>query len=226
MKIVVHTQSLVPIAQLNPVAYNPRKISAEKFEALKDSIKSDGFVDPIVVQKSGMRIIGGHQRYRAMKEICTEANIEPPSLPCTVLDIDDTKAKKLNIKLNSLKGEFDPRMLGELLVDIFEEPKYIQLDNSSELGFEVGEVKRFIQLADPEFFPAPDPITPTPLRTRTPSLTIEFASVEMRERTKKALQDRMELEKKKTGDIVADALGLTRTRVRKKKKATRKRSAA
>ena len=68
----VHATKLIRVAELNPSAYNPRRISPEKFEALKESIKRDGFLEPLVVQKKGLRIIGGHQRLKAIKEIITQ----------------------------------------------------------------------------------------------------------------------------------------------------------
>ena len=70
----VHVPTLHRVSDLNPSAYNPRKITPEKFEALKESIRVDGFLEPIVVQKKGLNIIGGHQRVKAIKEICVEEN--------------------------------------------------------------------------------------------------------------------------------------------------------
>ena len=213
---VVHEPKSIPIADLNPAAYNPRTISPEKYEALKESIRTEGFVESVVVQKNGLRIIGGHQRVRAAKELSIEAGVAPPAIPCIVLDIDDVRAKKLNIKLNRLRGEFEARMLGELLVDIYEDGA-ISVEESNNLGFAHEEALKFMHIVDP---PAriDEPSEPKSFG-RSLTLSIEFATVEMRDRIKKLLAERATLEKKKTGDIVASVLVPPRARKAKKKAA-------
>ena len=55
----------VPIKQLKPSEYNPRKISKESLEQLKESIKRFQVVDPIIVNAAPNRrniVIGGHMR--------------------------------------------------------------------------------------------------------------------------------------------------------------------
>lgn len=201
---VVHAPSMILLGDLNPAAYNPRKISPEKYEALKQSIKTEGFVESIVVQKSGLRIIGGHQRVRAAKELCIEAGASLPQVPCIVLDVDDVRAKKLNIKLNNLKGEFEARMLGELLIDIYDAPT-IEMDEALDLGFgSAEEAQKLMHLIEP---PEVDlrPSEP-PTFGKSVTLSLEFGSVEERDRVKKILMERAEVEKKKTGAIIANLL--------------------
>jgi len=121
----------------------------EKYEALKESMRTEGFVEPLVVQKKGLQIIGGHQRLRAVKEIAIEASVAPPDLPCIVLDIDDARAKKLNMKLNNLKGEYEARMLGELLIDLYEEPSRVTEEEAMSLGFTQEEVVKHMHIVEP-----------------------------------------------------------------------------
>lgn len=215
----VHVPSLIKVADLNPAAYNPRKIAPEKYEALKKNIIDEGFLEAIVVQKDGLRIIGGHQRARAVKELSIEAGVVPPEVPCIVLDIDDRRAKKLNIKLNNIQGEFEARMLGELLVDIFDE---VQIDESEalDLGFALQEATKFIHIVEPEVA-MPGETDPVTSFGRSPTLSLEFETAELRDAVKKHLLERADLEKKKIGDIVADALGL----VKKKDTPSRKKRA-
>lgn len=207
----VHTQTTIAVSQLNPSAYNPRKITPEKFEALKDSIKSEGFVDPIVVQKKGMRIIGGHQRLRAVKEIAVELGESPPDLPCTILDIDDKRAKKLNVKLNNAKGDNDARALGELFVDIYDKPENLTPYEAQSLGFAPEEALEFFHLIEPKE-PLPDSgdggagSTKPETFGKSLTLTIEFDSIAARDRVKKALLEAAKVEKKKTGDVVGTLL--------------------
>lgn len=56
--------SVLPIKDLNPAEYNPRKKlkpGDKEYEKIKHSIEEFGFADPVVVN-SDMTIIGGHQR--------------------------------------------------------------------------------------------------------------------------------------------------------------------
>lgn len=209
--LVVHSQKLVKVADLNPVGYNPRKITPEKYEALKENIRSEGFIEPLVVQKDGMKIIGGHQRLRAWKELSIEECVQPADLPCIILDVDDTRAKKLNIKMNNLKGDFEARMLGELLLDIFEEPK-IDAEDALALGFDTGEdALKFMHLIEPPNLPKESDDAEPKTFAKSVTLSLEFDSVDERNRVKKILATRTEVEKKKTGDIVAALLTPTPT---------------
>lgn len=214
---VVHVPIALPVADLNPVAYNPRKISPEKFEALKENIRTEGFLEPVIVQKEGLNIIGGHQRVRAVKDISVEAGCAPPDLPCIVLDIDDRRAKKLNIKLNNLKGDFEAKMLGELLVDIFKDDK-IDEEEAQALGFTLDDAEKYIHIVEPEIVGTGD-TDPISDFGRYPTLSVEFLTVEVRDRVKKLLLERVELEKKKPGDIIAEALGFGKKKPAKKTKA-------
>jgi len=49
--------------------YNPRKIDPDMLERLKQSIKTFGYVEPIVVNKRTMHVVGGNQRLRALREL-------------------------------------------------------------------------------------------------------------------------------------------------------------
>jgi len=54
--------------QLNPADYNPRVMTKEEFEGLKESLKTFGQQENLIVNKD-MTIISGHQRYEAMKAL-------------------------------------------------------------------------------------------------------------------------------------------------------------
>ena len=127
---------VIPVQDLRPAAYNPRKKlkpGDSEYEKIKKSIEEFGFADALVVNKD-MTIIGGHQRLTVAKELgYTE-------VPCTVVDIDKTREKALNIALNKITGAWDEALLAELLKDIeasglspmmtgFEPPEMEQLFN-------------------------------------------------------------------------------------------------
>lgn len=103
--------SNIPIGNLKPAEYNPRKISREMLNALKKNIKQFGLVDPLIVNKD-MTIIGGHQRFKA----CMELGFK--EIPCIVFDLPKSKEKTLNLALNKITGDWDKKKLEKLLHDI------------------------------------------------------------------------------------------------------------
>ncbi len=56
------------IEKLHPADYNPRVISADAFEKLKESISKYGMVKPIILNGTGI-LTAGHQRIRACKSL-------------------------------------------------------------------------------------------------------------------------------------------------------------
>ena len=127
---------VIPVQDLKPAAYNPRKKlkpGDSEYEKIKKSIEEFGFADALVVNKD-MTIICGHQRLTVAMELgYTE-------VLCTVVDIDKTREKALNIALNKITGAWDEALLAELLKDIeesglspmmtgFEPPEMEQLFN-------------------------------------------------------------------------------------------------
>ena len=95
----------VSIDSLKPSEYNPRKISKESMEQLKESIKKFKLVDPLIVNCAKNRngiVIGGHMRLKAATELGFK---EAPVVYLNIPDIE--KEKELNIRLNKNTGEFD-----------------------------------------------------------------------------------------------------------------------
>ena len=78
------TLKVIPVSELKPAEYNPRKKlkpGDKEYDKIKASIEEFGFADPLVVN-ADMTIIGGHQRLTvAMALGYTE-------VPCAVVDID------------------------------------------------------------------------------------------------------------------------------------------
>lgn len=114
----------VPIDELIPAEYNPRKLTPKQEADISSSILNFGFVDPIIVNKNESRkmvIIGGHQRVSVAKTIGIK------EVPCVFVDVPVEKERELNIRLNKNTGEWDFELLeeffdkGELLEFGFEE---------------------------------------------------------------------------------------------------------
>lgn len=55
----------VKISDIKPASYNPRRITEESFSELQGSLKTLGFILPIIINKRNMTIVAGHQRTKA-----------------------------------------------------------------------------------------------------------------------------------------------------------------
>lgn len=56
---------IIKISDIKPASYNPRRISEDSFSELQGSLKTLGFILPIIVNKRNMTIVAGHQRTKA-----------------------------------------------------------------------------------------------------------------------------------------------------------------
>lgn len=100
------------IKDILPAPYNPRKITKEMLEQLKASIRDDGYLEPIVVNKRTGFVVGGNQRLKALKELGVK------KVPVHLIDVDEDREKIINIRLNKVEGEWDFPKLKELLVEL------------------------------------------------------------------------------------------------------------
>ena len=91
----------IEISKLKPATYNPRQINTKQYNDLKKSIERFGLVDPIIINKNGNVVIGGHQRLKIIKSMGEK------TIGCIVLDLNKEQERELNIRLNKNSGEFD-----------------------------------------------------------------------------------------------------------------------
>ena len=128
----------IKLVDLKPADYNPRKISDKEMKDLQRDLKEFGFVEPIVINKD-TTIIGGHQRVKAAKEIGMK------EVPAFRVDLDDEKARTLNIALNKIQGEWDYTKLQDVLVDL-------PVDMQTLAGFSSKEMEKLTALFQEDDF--------------------------------------------------------------------------
>jgi ParB-like chromosome segregation protein Spo0J len=100
---------------VNPAPYNPRKDlkpGDAEYEKLKRSIDHWDLVEPLVWNERTGNLVGGHQRLKILKARGdTEVDV-------SVVNLSEIDEKALNIALNKIHGEWDKRLLADLLQDI------------------------------------------------------------------------------------------------------------
>ena len=129
---------VLPVSELKPAAYNPRKKlkkGDKDYEKIRKSIEEFGFADPLVVN-SDMTIIGGHQR------LTVAIDLGYTEVPCSVVDVDKTREKALNVALNKITRSWNEALLADLLTDL-KEADY-DLDYT---GFDAPEVDALFSTA-------------------------------------------------------------------------------
>lgn len=118
------------IADMDRAAYNPRielKPGDEEYEQLRASIEQFGLVIPIVWNKRTNRVVGGHQR------LTVEENLGHAEVDVSVVDLDETQEKELNVMLNKAQGAWDDGKLAELMESLG--------DRATETGFSLPEIE-------------------------------------------------------------------------------------
>lgn len=127
----------VPIGQLKPAEYNPRKADEKQHANLKASIERFGLKDPIIVNSASNRknvIIGGHFRVRVAQDIGIK------DVPVVYVNIPDLeREKELNVRLNRNTGDFDFDLLADFDQDMLK-----------DIGFDSKELDSIFQLTNDE----------------------------------------------------------------------------
>lgn len=103
----------VDINDLISPEYNPRQITDDEMGKLKNSINEFGYIAPIIVNKHNNHIIGGNQRYEALKSLgYTDVDVVFVDEP------DLNREKALNIALNKISGEWDFVKLADIIDEL------------------------------------------------------------------------------------------------------------
>ena len=121
----------LPLKELKPAAYNPRKKlkkGDKEYEKIKKSLLKFGYVDPIIVNED-LTVIGGHQRLTVLKDLNYE------TAKCVIVKLSKEDEKALNIALNKITGQWDDALLADLLLDLQESDFNLDLT-----GFEPPEI--------------------------------------------------------------------------------------
>lgn len=122
--LVVHDAVRVKLSVLLADAANPREISDVDFEALVASVGEFGLVEPFVARAEDKRIVGGHQRSKAVAEWLRRKGVDEERIgeqEVTVVfvpGLSESKCRALNLALNRISGKFDFTLMTDYLSGI------------------------------------------------------------------------------------------------------------
>lgn len=132
----------VSVEEIKLATYNPRKDlqpGDQEYEALRLSIKTHGFVDPLVLNTFNNVLIAGHQR---LKVLTKEFGVK--EVWCSCVNLPNKKHEiALNISLNHVHGEFDYSKLKDSLFEFKDDSLDDELFKS--LGFQQMEFEQIMQ---------------------------------------------------------------------------------
>jgi hypothetical protein len=113
---------VLPLADLKPAPYNPRRPlapSSPAYRKLKVSLTEFGLVEPLVWNELTGHVVGGHARLRILREL------DVAEVPVSVVRLTETREKALNVVLNNqeAQGRYDPGKLADLLTELEDLPE-------------------------------------------------------------------------------------------------------
>lgn len=114
--------------EIKNAVYNPRHISDQARNKLKNKIKKVGLVNAPVWNRRTGNLVSGHQRLGIIDSL---ERSQDYLITVDVIDVDEKEEKALNVFLNNTAamGEFDEVCLKDLIEDLGSE-------NIVELGFD------------------------------------------------------------------------------------------
>lgn len=91
------------ISEMERAEYNPRVEllpGDDEYEKLKRNIDRFGMVVPVIWNRRTNRVVSGHQRLAVLENMGVEET------EVSVVDLDETAEKQLNIAMNKVSGQW------------------------------------------------------------------------------------------------------------------------
>ena len=133
----------IAISDFKPAAYNPRTISDSGLKRLARSLKANGRLDTLVVNRRTGNLVSGHQRF----SVLLAAGLTETW--ATVVDVPEYREKAMNLAANNreAQGEFEMEGLADLLKELQEidAPDF----SIEDTAFELGEVMDIVSNSAP-----------------------------------------------------------------------------
>lgn len=107
----------LPVDQLIPAPYNPRRKLADSspaYRKLRRSLEDFGLVEPLIWNEATGHVVGGHLRLRILRDLGID------EVPVSVVRLSAAREKALNVVLNNgeAQGRYDTAKLADLLGEL------------------------------------------------------------------------------------------------------------
>lgn len=121
------------LEDIKPYDKNPRRIPKEAVEAVKQSIRDYGYVQPIIVDPEGV-IVVGHTRRQALEELGYE------SVPVYVMDLPEEKVRQYRL-VDNKTGELSEWDMNALVLELREWEEGLLSTYFPDVDLEVGQIQ-------------------------------------------------------------------------------------
>ena len=125
-------------------ADNPNKMDDEKFNMLVEAMRSEGFLQPVLINADNL-LFDGHHRYYAAQIVGGGSDIE---IPCVEKSMDNLRGTALGIGMNRLRGELSLADTSTVLQEIARDSGYDYAELSKLSGFTPDELETLLQPID------------------------------------------------------------------------------
>ncbi|EJT6665923.1 ParB/RepB/Spo0J family partition protein [Clostridium perfringens] len=139
----------VPINKIIPNTYNPNAVAPPEMKLLYDSIKEDGYTQPIVCYYSSDKdkyiIVDGFHRYRIMLDYPDIFERENGKIPVVIIDKPLDCRMASTIRHNRARGSHDIDLMSNIIRELHEigrSDSWI----SKHLGMDKDEILRLKQI--------------------------------------------------------------------------------
>ncbi|MSS64205.1 ParB/RepB/Spo0J family partition protein [Velocimicrobium porci] len=145
----VYRVKAVPVEKIVANTYNPNAVAPPEMSLLYDSIKEDGYTQPIVCYYSASKdkyvIVDGFHRYRIILEHEDIYERENGMLPVVTIDKPLDQRMASTIRHNRARGSHDVDLMSNIVRELYEigrSDKWI----SKHLGMDRDEILRLKQI--------------------------------------------------------------------------------
>ena len=156
---------ILNLNEIKAADYNPRKNlkpDDAEYKSLKRSIEEFGFVEPLIVNERIMTIVGGHQRYKILRDLgMTETE-------AVIVNLMPNDEKILNVALNKIESGWDIEKLSNLFEELKLEDMTVDLTIT---GFNFAELENLFSTVEEEIIPMSESNRTPAIKNNNPKAT-------------------------------------------------------
>jgi ParB-like chromosome segregation protein Spo0J len=131
-------------SELNANSWNPNVVLRAELKLIETSIVRTGWVQPILISRSGV-IIDGFHRWRLAQDSKQLLKTYGGKVPCARLDVGDAEAKMLTVRINRAKGTHVAVRMAELVKQLVDDHGLPPEEIAAGIGAGLDEVDLLYQ---------------------------------------------------------------------------------